>query len=353
MVLSQYIFKYPYSLVWQIASRLKLNNYNAAYCGDVLDYYIMEPVLHYLPELRLIAGNRKVQKELALLKIKSQILPAFPYAVLMCRLAAHKFPAKNIIKIGMRHGPYHFKAFSHKDNYQLFDLFFFTSEKEAEIARDAGIDCGIGIGYPKLDKAFNGEIDAIHLDDLKKNLKISHNKITLLFTATWEASKMSALERWYKRIGELSAAYNVLVSLHPWVAEKYRQKLRNTKGVHLIETFDTTPYIMLADICIGDTSSILGECCALDKPIITFFIEKAPRLAPGTMQIIDSFSLRINTFDQLIPAIDMYSQNPDLKKSERQKANEIMYSNLDGTSGIKAANLIRHAFNLSEFKEEK
>ncbi len=346
MVFSYYLLKYPYTLIFKLAGLLGLNDYYAAYCGDVLDYYIMKPVLRYLPELRIISKDKKVREALAELGVKSGILPAFPRGVLMCRLAAHKFPAAGMKKIGMRHGPFHFKALSGKRNYMLFDLFLFTSEREAEIASQRGITNGVGVGYPKLDRAFNGEIGEAELEKLRMELGFAADKKTLLFTSTWEGSGMSAIAKWYDKLPELTGEYNIMVSLHPWIAEDYRSVIRSTAGVHYIQNYDTTPYIMLADICIGDTSSILGECCALDKPMITFEVGEAARIVPYVMDMINEFSLRISRFDELKPAIERYRTEPDLKKKERRQANAVMFSNLDGTAGEKSAELIRRGLRI-------
>jgi CDP-Glycerol:Poly(glycerophosphate) glycerophosphotransferase len=346
MVFSYYLLKYPYSLGWKLCQWLKKDKYFAAYCGDVLDYHIMEPVLKYLPELRIISKNRQVQSELTKLGVKSVRLPAFPQGVLMCRLAGHKFPAAGMPKIGMRHGPFHFKALSGKESYLLFDHFLFTSEPEVKLAAKAGITNGLGIGYPKLDKAFDGSISKTTLNDLHQELGLSDKKRTLLFTATWEGSGMSAVQKWYDRLSELTGAYNVLVSLHPWISERYREKVRNTPGVHFIESYDTTSYIMLSDICLGDTSSILGECLALDKPLITFKVNNSGRMVDYVVEMLEQISIRIDSFEEISEAIIACNESLITKSQERQAAKDMMFSKLDGTAGKQAADFVRRVWEI-------
>ena len=341
MVFSYYLLKYPYSLMWGMQRLLGRGDYYAAYCGDVMDYHIMEPVLKYLPELKIISKNKKIQNFLAALGVKSTRLPTFPRGVLMCRLAGHKFPADGMKKIGMRHGPFHFKALSDKANYNIFDHFIFTSEHEAELAAKAGITNGEGIGYPKLDKAFDGKISTCFLDNLSAQLGLSPEKRTLLFTATWEGSQMSAIDRWFDRLAELKDDYNLLVSMHPWTGEKYRNKVKNIVGVHYIESYDTTLYIMLADICIGDTSSMLGECCALDKPMITFRVDNAGRMVDYVIEMLERISVRIERFEEIGSAIALCDARAEEMSRERETANELMFSNLDGSAGKKVADFIR------------
>lgn len=327
--------------MWSILKVLGKGDYYAAYCGDELDYYIMEPVLKYLPELTIISKNKIIQNFLSEKGVKSMRLPAFPKGVLMCRLAGHKFPAGGMKKIGMRHGPFHFKALSDKANYNLFDHFIFTSEQEAILAAKAGITNGVGLGYPKLDKAFDRKISTCCLDNLGAQLGLSPEKRTLLFTATWEGSQMSAIDRWFDRLAELKDDYNLLVSLHPWTGENYRNKVKSTPGVHYIESYDTTPYIMLADICLGDTSSILGECCALDKPMITFRVSSGGRVVNYVEEMLERISVRIDRFEELSRAIALCDARAEEMSRERKAANELMFSNLDGSAGKKTADFIR------------
>ena len=346
MVFSYYLVKYPYSLLWSMQKLLGRNDYYAAYCGDELDYYIMEPVLKYLPELTIISKNKRIQNLLAEKGVRSKRLPAFPRGVLMCRLAGHKFPAGGMKKIGMRHGPFHFKALSNKANYNLFDQFIFTSEQEAELAAKAGINNGMGIGYPKLDKAFDSKISTCCMDNLSDQLGLSPEKRTLLFTATWEGSQMSAIDKWFDRLAELKDDYNLLVSLHPWIGESYRDRVKSTSGVHYIESYDTTPYIMLADICIGDTSSILGECCALGKPMITFRMNNAGRMVDYVIEMLERISVRIDRFEEISGAIALCDARAEEMNRERKAANELMFSNLDGSAGKKVADFIREKWGI-------
>lgn len=344
MVLSYYLLKYPYTVIYNLLKLLKINEHSAVYIGDELDYQVMQPVIRHLQNYKIVCKTRKLQQFLNQKGIKSKVMPCFAQRVLMCRLAGHKFPAAGQSRIGMRHGPYHFKAFSHKKNYLLFDKFLFTSEQEVKDAAAQGITNGVAIGYPRLDAAFNGDITAQTLQKYRTAAKIDRNKITLLFTATWEGSGLSAINKWYNKLDLLTKKYNILVSLHPWISEQYKGAIQSTGGVHLIEDDNTLPYIMIADICIGDASSMLAECCALDKKMITFGVGKGARIVPEVMSIIGNISIRIDEFAELELAIERYGVAPDLKQDERKKANEIFFCHLDGTAGKKAADLLKKEF---------
>ncbi len=337
MVLSYYIYKLPYTIIFKIA---KLFRYSAAvvfYCPELIDWEVFEPVQVYLKDIPILTRNREVKEFFRKNNKRVCRFPVFPKAVIMCRHACHKFPASEIIKIGMRHGPYHFKRMTKAENYNLFDLYLMTSWADNNAAKAIGVKNGKAVGFPKLDPAFNSGISEKSLREFANKARIDPNKKTLLFTATWIESGMSAFLKWYKRLGELINDYNVLVTLHPWVDRIFRQEIAKQQGVHLIEREKTLPYIMLADFCIGDTSSILAECCALNKPLITFRVSDGRRSLPEIDQILEQISIRIDDFDEILSAIKQYIAEPLLLSEERTLNNKLMFDQLDGQAGKRAA----------------
>ena len=117
MVFSELILKIPYSLAWRLAN---VKNYSfpiVYYCTDYLDYLVFEPIMRYLPELTIVSKNRKVQSNLFQKGVYSILYPSYPKVVIMARHSFHMFPSSNILKIGLRHGAYHFKQFIDKSKY--------------------------------------------------------------------------------------------------------------------------------------------------------------------------------------------------------------------------------------------
>jgi hypothetical protein len=123
-----------------------------------------------------VAKNKEVQAELKNYHLKSIVYPSYPDMVIMCRHSAWRYPLKNIRKIGMRHGPYHFKDFIKTGYYNEFDKYIFTSPTEAKQAQELGITNGAGVGFPKLDDAFDGTITNGDLDNLREILKLNLHK---------------------------------------------------------------------------------------------------------------------------------------------------------------------------------
>ncbi len=198
----------------------------------------------------------------------------------------------------------------------------------------------MAIGYPKLDRAFDGSISQSQLDQLAESLGIVRSKPTILFTATWDQSGISAIARWYDQLETLTPDYNVLVTVHPWTSERLIKRIKETPGVLFVVGYDILPHIMLSDVCVGDTSSVLGECCALDKPLITFRVKNNKRTVPHVIEMIMDISWRIDTVTELFTVIPQALEQPDKHKEQRAKANQMMFDTLDGKAGKRAADVI-------------
>jgi len=344
MVLSYYIMKPPYTLWWHIKRLLGKTEGVVLYCANTLDYQIFAPVQKHLKPLPVVAKDKKAQQALAEIGVVAQCLPSFPDGVLMCRQAAYRFPAKRIKKIGISHGVYNFKPFASAESHNLLERYFMTSSTDVKNAREAGIKSGFAVGYPKLDPAFDGTYDAEFCAKFKDKIGLDKQKKTVLFTATWDESGLAAVSQWADKLGDLTNDYNVMVTVHPWTSKKYLDAIRSTVGVLYIDTFDVIPYIMQADVCIGDASSILGECCALDKPIITFKVPEGKRTVRHVHEMIRDFSLQITDVNELQEAIKRSLADPNAKQAQRAAANQIMFDQLDGQAGKRAADEIINFF---------
>jgi len=344
MVPAYYIFRYPYSIIWHVKKYFGKTEGVVLYCANTLDYHIFSPVQKYLKPLPVVAKDKKAQQELAAIGIESRTLPSFPDGVIMCRHAAYRFPAKAVKKIGLRHGAYHFKPFASTESYNLVDKYLMSSRDEVEKARAVGIRSGVAVGFPKLDSAFDGTYDSQFLEQLRNQLKLAADKKTILLTSTWDKSGLSAIDKWITELNSLTDQYNVLVTVHPWVSQDYIDQITSTPGVVFVGKQDAVPYIMLADVCVGDNSSILAECCALDKPMVTFKVADGKRTVPHVRDMIREFSIQIDSTQDLQQAIDRCIQNPAELTEQRKAANKIMFDELDGKAGLRAAQQILELF---------
>lgn len=342
MTPAYYLYKYPYKLGFYIAKLFNRNKGLVFYCGDPLDYEMFVPIKKHLPKIDIVAKNKKTRNYLTKNGINFLRMPVFPKAVIMARHAPYKFPVKSIIKIGFDHGLYQFKRWTSPENYNRFNAYFVSSPEQVKIARTLNITSTKAIGYPKLDNAFNGTYNEVYLNKIKTELNLAPNKKTIIFTSTWNIDGLSALDRWIDRVGELSEEYNVLVTVHTWTAKSKIDLLKSIKGITFLDKFDVTPYIMIADVFVGDYNSLIGEACALNKPIITFRVPESKRSIKEVRKMIESISIQIDSFDEINQAIFSSVGNPDEKIEEREIANSIMYLALDGEAGKRASEEINN-----------
>ena len=280
--------------------------------------------------------------------IKYKRLPSFPKAVVMGRQTPFKFPVDKIIKIGFDHGLYQFKRWTSARNYNDFDVYFVSSGEQVKTALSRGINSVKAIGYPKLDNAFNGVYNREFLEKLKAKKGIDQAKKTLIFTTTWNVAGLSAIEKWIDKIELLSVKYNILVTVHTWTMQLYVDKLRSSDKIIFLEDYDVTPYLMISDLLVGDYSSIIGEFCAFDKPIITFKVPDSDRTIPEIQKLLKNISAQVNNFDELKNAIAKSFENPVEKSKQRQEANEILFYELDGQAGQRAADEINRLLHKSK-----
>lgn len=339
MILSGHLLAPLYTSIWRYkAARGRLEPV-VFFCGDALDWVVFEPIQRYLPPIPVVAKNGAVRRDLARMGVEARPWPAFPRAVIMARHALHRFPCRSIVKIGMRHGAYHFKRLVAPGRYNAFDLFLFTSPHELEEARRMGITCGVAAGLPKLDPMLEPGARARAVEEGRR-LGLDFTRPTVLFSATWDRSGLSAIDRWWDRVGELTGAYNVLVTLHPWVSPRFRRGVARQPGVHLLDTPRLWPSMLLADVLVGDTSSLIAEYCVLDRPVVTFRVPVAGRLTPEIHQILGEVSFRVDTFDELRDALPRALAQPSLHASQRRHLVQVALGTVEPGQGRRAASLI-------------
>lgn len=341
MNFSQYLTYLPYQLAWHLHKAFHRSYQVDFYCGGYVDYICFKNIHRQLPQIRIVAKNQKTKQELAVHGITSVVYPTFPDLIIMARHLARKFPVASIRKIGMRHGAYHFKDFIDADKYNDFDAYLLTSTQEVQQAAARGITSGKAIGFPKIDCMFNGEITGSDLSKLAATLQLNPKKKTVIFTATWDKNGYSAVDKWISRIDELSADYNVLVTVHQWLTPKKKGQLAKSTKVHFITDMNILPYLMLADVMIADISSIIAEFCALNKPIITFRIAEIRRFTSEISTMLDEISYRIDSFEELPAAIARAVTNPDELADKRIHYNRVMFDDLDGKASDRAVQLIQ------------
>lgn len=326
MVASYYLLKPFYSLAWRLLNLFGKRQETVFYCHSTVDMQNWLPIQKYLKPLRVVSDKAHTRRALRQMGYRVSPLPVFPKAVIMCRVASHKFPSRKVIKIGMTHGAYHFKRMGSASHYKPFSLYLYTSAKDLANAQAKGITCGKVGGFPKLDPYLN-QAPKPRPPEAKKRI---------VFTATYDASGMSGIHLWLDRLPELTDKYDIYVSLHPWMSAEIVKRIESMPGITYLKDVPLQA-IWEADACIVDSSSIIGECCAFDKPMISWILPPTPRSVPEITELLPSISLRINTFDELPAALERALSYPAEFKAGRDAANATFFDRLDGKAGKRSA----------------
>jgi len=341
MVFSEFLIKIPYSITWKILTSIRKKKQISFYCDNELDYIVFKNIHKHLDNITFIAKNKEVKKALLKYNVKSKVYPQFPDVLIIARISLHKFPSKNMLKIGMQHGVYHFKDFIAAKKFNRFDLYIVSSKYEMEEAQKHGIKNLSHANYAKIDDLFD-ERKIKEFENFKtKILSNNKDKKILLFSATWDKSGLSAIDKWYDKLDKISDKYYIFVTLHSWIDKKYIDKIKATKNVTLILEADINKYLYIADFLIGDTSSLIGEYLALQKPIITFDISAKGRLTQTIVDMLNDITYRINDFNEIDKVIQNISENADKNIDKYLSYINKMYDLPLGNGGIKRAEIIR------------
>jgi len=106
--------------------------------------------------------------------------------------------------------------------------------------------------------------------DLRGKFKIPKNKKVILFAPT-HSRKMQSAESLLPIIPNMINEDEIwFLKFHELMNKKVKNSIRNSKNIKIIDDYDITPYLHLADVLITDTSSVAYEFMILDKPVITY-----------------------------------------------------------------------------------
>jgi len=131
----------------------------------------------------------------------------------------------------------------------------------------------IETGWSKLDSLFLQKND---YNKEKQALIEKHNvKKIILFAPTFSPS-LTCAEHLYDEILALSQNPDFLVLLkfhdkmNKDIMDMYQQASQSLKNLTIVNNPNISKYLILSDIMISDTSSVVYEFLLLDKPVITF-----------------------------------------------------------------------------------
>ena len=209
------------------------------------------------------------------------------------------------------------------------------------------------VGYPKLDKLANQEIE---VGRVKRRYALD-GRPTALYAPTYsEASSLHLAGTDIARTLD-RAGFNVLIKLHDrsldpdprynlgvdWRARFTELIERSETGrVHFVETADASPLLAAADVMITDHSSIGFEFLVVDRPLIVFDAPDLPAAARVNMEkvtLLRSAATVTRTADETARAASSAVADPASQSAARRRVAREMFFE-PGTATGRAVHLI-------------
>lgn len=181
---------------------------------------------------------------------------------------------------GLKVQVFHGLAGEKKGHFRIrnyFDLYLtqgpYFTDRFQELAKKHKDFSVVETGWSKLDALYGNQ----HLYDAEKQklLKDHKAKKIVLYAPTFSPSLTSA-QVLYDQIDALAQNpdYLVLVKFHDLMLKETKERYvaRSAKLPNLVVVQDPNilKYLLLSDLMISDTSSVVYEFLLLDKPVITF-----------------------------------------------------------------------------------
>ena len=252
------------------------------FCMNPYSFGILEPIMQVLKE-----KNYEY-----IWFVRSAILEKFPFQDQRCTSKIEDLVSFNSDAIfvpgnevpydirGVKAQVFHGLAGEKKGHFRIrnyFDLYltqgpYFTRwfSKAAVKHKDFSV---VETGWPKLD-VYAKELHKYDPDKLSLLKKYSAKKI-ILYAPTFSPSLTSA-PYVLSQIEELASEkkYLIAIKFHDLMADdlidSYKKLSMSFENVLFIEERNIIKYLLISDLMISDTSSVVYEFLLLDKPVITF-----------------------------------------------------------------------------------
>ncbi|MCD4706758.1 MAG: CDP-glycerol glycerophosphotransferase family protein [Candidatus Sabulitectum sp.] len=253
------------------------------------------------------------------------------------------------IKVELFHGigiekPSHYKIRHFFDLYLTSGPVVTTRFKEME--RKYKYFRTFETGWAKIDHILNYDTT-----DIRKRFNLKQDKTVILYAPTHSSSMESSKDI-------LPAIETIMKPEEIWFCKPHefmdRDILKNLSRktgnqFRLITDFDITPYLHLADVMLSDTSSVIYEFMALDKPLVTY--RTLSRRDKGiniqsTAELRDALNRSLSRPDEFSPQRHRHltEVNPRLDRSISKGIIDLL-SSIDSTQpmgkGRKPLNLFR------------
>lgn len=225
----------------------------------------------------------------------------------------------------------HFRIRNYYDLYLTSGAFF--TEKFNKLAKKHGDFEVIETGWCKLDALFIQQND---FKEEKQALLEKHQAQKILLFAPTFSPSLTAAEDIFNEIVSLSENpnYLVLVKFHDKmnkeVKAKYKQAAQSRENLVIVDDPNIIKYLILSDLMISDTSSVVYEFLLLDKPVITF------KTSSGNIKWtdIDDPKLLVNSVESVLKS--------DINQKNRQWIIDNYHPLRDGKSAKRMIEAVRN-----------
>lgn len=237
---------------------------------------IIEPIIKYLETTDhefAFFTSKKVRKELSpdlmlnkLLQDINETKKFSPdFVIVPGNFVDFRIPG---IKVQIFHGLGVEKA-SHFKIRHFFDVYCtsgpFVTNKYEKFQKRKRYFLVKETGWPKIDHIIN-----YPANNLRDKFNLPKDKKVILFAPT-HSKKMQSAESLLPIIPDIINEDEIwFLKFHELMNKEIRDSIKNSNNIRIINDYDITPYLHLADILITDTSSVAYEFMILDKPIVTY-----------------------------------------------------------------------------------
>ncbi|MCK9329693.1 MAG: CDP-glycerol glycerophosphotransferase family protein [Candidatus Cloacimonetes bacterium] len=292
-------FLFYLAKLYSIPVVMPLVEYINQYTNDEIAFFVSEKVFTQMKE-----ENRFFNVNL-IKEIKQAINYQPDYCITPGNYIDYRLPG---IKVQIFHGVGIEKA-SHYEIRHFFDVYLtsgpIVTEKFIELQKKYKYFLVYETGWLKFD-----HIIKYNTKNLNELYNIPANKKIILYAPTF-SNKLQSAECLLPSIpGIIKDDEFWLLKLHELKKNKYLPLIEklNKDNFKIINDYDITPLLHLANVMISDTSSVIYEFMALDKPVITF--NTSDRKDKG---------INITEISELRPALDQCINFPEEMSSIRKK----------------------------------
>lgn len=265
------------------------------------------------------------------------------------------YPARNALRVYMHHGP----GFGIMGNkiaiIRQSDIFCGLSEVEREWFErlEPGIfnerRVFVPVGFPKNDALYRGQYDR---SAILASLRLPKRR-TILITSHWQTP--STLRRLndgpFRELARAFPDANIIQTGHPWlwqpnhnIEPQWQHALLGAvhdveakyPNARFIQTADVESLLAVADLLVGDYSSVMTTYSLLDRPIVYFADPGFEFSIPALRSVFVNAAHTFSDLDGLLPACFAALQSPQQRAEGRAAMRATFFSNEGRSASVMA-----------------